>query len=47
MGLNVLRIADPRRRDRLLLPNAFAIFLLTLPGAAGESLGMGRHLKVN
>jgi Transposase DDE domain len=47
MGLGVLRIADPQRRDRLLLLNAFAITLLTLLGAAGESLGMDRHLKVN
>jgi hypothetical protein len=47
MGLGVLRIADPHRRDRLLLLNAFAIVLLSLLGAAGESLGMDRHLKVN
>ena len=47
MGLSVLRIADPLRRDRLLLLNAFAIVLLTLLGAAGESLSMDRHLKVN
>ena len=47
MGLSVLRIADPQRRDRLLLLNAFAIVLLTLLGAAGESLGMDRHLKSN
>ncbi|MEH6952657.1 IS4 family transposase [Nitrobacter sp. NHB1] len=47
MGLGFLRIADPQRRDRLLLLNAFAIVLLTLLGAAGESLGMDRHLKVN
>ncbi|MEH6952672.1 IS4 family transposase [Nitrobacter sp. NHB1] len=47
MGLGVLRIADPQRRDRLLLLNAFAIVLLTLLGAAGESLGMDRHLKAN
>ncbi|WP_407659917.1 hypothetical protein [Methylocystis suflitae] len=47
MGLSVLRIADPQRRDRLLLLNAFAIVLMTLLGAAGESLGMDRHLKVN
>jgi Transposase DDE domain len=39
-------IADPQRRDRLLLLNAFAV-LLTLLGAAGESLGMDRHLKSN
>jgi hypothetical protein len=47
MGLSVLRIADPQRRDRLLFLNAFAIVLLTLLGAAGESLGMDRHLKSN
>jgi hypothetical protein len=47
MGLGVVRIADPQRRDRLLLLNAFAIVLLTLLGAAGESLGMDRDLKVN
>ena len=47
MGLATLRIADPERRDRLLLVNAFAVVLLTLLGAAGESLGMDRHLKSN
>src|SRR5271167_737429 len=47
MGMSVLRIADPQRRDRLFLLNAFAIVLLTLLGAAAESLGMDRHLKVN
>jgi hypothetical protein len=47
MGMRALRIADPQRRDRLFLLNAFAIVLLTLLGAAGESLGMDRHLKVN
>ena len=40
MGLSAVRIGDPQRRDRLLLLNAFAIVLLTLLGAAGESLGM-------
>src|SRR5271166_2982828 len=45
MGLSVLRIGDPQRRDRLLLLNALAILLLTLLGAAGESLGMDRLLK--
>ena len=44
MGLSVLRIGDPQRRDRLLLLNALAILLLTLLGAAGESLGMDRSL---
>ena len=38
-GLGAIRIADPQRRDRLLLLNAFAVVLLTLLGAAGESLG--------
>jgi Transposase DDE domain len=47
LGLSTVRIADPQRRDRLLLLNAFAIVLLTLLGATGESLGMDRHLKVN
>src|SRR5271166_1379821 len=40
MGMGALRIAVPQRRDRLLLLNAFAILLLTILGAAGESLGM-------
>jgi hypothetical protein len=39
-GLSTVRIGDPQRRDRLLLLNAFAVVLLTLLGAAGESLGM-------
>jgi hypothetical protein len=47
MGLGVLRIADPQRRDRLLLLNAFAITLLTLLGAAGESLGMDKQLRTS
>jgi hypothetical protein len=47
LGLAAVRIADPQRRDRLLLLNAFALVLLTLLGAAGESLGMDRHLKSN
>src|SRR3954447_7809469 len=47
LGLSSVRIADPQRRDRLLLLNAFAVVLLTLLGAAGESLGMDRHLKSN
>ena len=47
LGLSSVHIADPQRRDRLLLLNAFAVVLLTLLGAAGESLGMDRHLKVN
>jgi hypothetical protein len=47
MGMKVLRIADPQRRDRLLLLSALAVVLLTLLGAAGESLGLDRLLKSN
>jgi hypothetical protein len=47
MGLSLLRISRPDRRDRLLLLNAFAIHLLTMLGTAGEELGMDRHLKSN
>jgi hypothetical protein len=47
MGMSVLRIGDPQRRDRLLLLNALAILLLTLLGAAGERLGMDRSLTTS
>jgi hypothetical protein len=47
MGLAATRIKDPARRDRLLLIGALATALLTLLGAAGESLGMDRMLKAN
>lgn len=47
MGLSNMRIAEPARRDRLLLVSAMACALLTLLGAAGESLGMERYLKAN
>jgi len=47
MGMSELRIDDPQRRDRLLLRNAFAILLLTLLGAAGESPGMDRQLRTS
>lgn len=47
MGLSATRIGEPTRRDRLLLINAFAMTLLTVLGAAGESLGMDRLLKSN
>lgn len=47
MGLSENHISEPTRRDRILLVCALAINLLTLLGAAGESLGMDRHLKVN
>ena len=42
-----IHIADPERRDRLLLISAFATALLTMLGTAGESLGMDRLLKSN
>jgi hypothetical protein len=47
MGLSSFRIAEPERRDRMLLLAAMACALLTLLGAAGESLGMERYLKAN
>jgi hypothetical protein len=47
MGLDATRIGEPTRRDRLLIVNAFAIVLLTMLGAAGESLGIDRLLKSN
>ncbi len=45
MGLSLLRISRPDRRDRLLLINAFAVHLLTMLGTAGEELGMDRQLR--
>jgi hypothetical protein len=47
MGMAEMRVAEPERRDRLLLISAFAMVLLTMLGAAGESLGMDRLLKSN
>jgi hypothetical protein len=47
MGMAQIRIAEPERRDRLLLISALAMLLLTMLGAAGESLGMDRLLKSN
>ncbi len=47
MGMSALRISHPERRDRLLLLSALAIALLSLLGAAGESLGYDRWLKAN
>ena len=47
MGMGSLRIYDPQRRDRLLLLNAFAILLLTILVAAGESLGRYRQLRTS
>ena len=47
MGMSQTRIGSIRRRDRLFLISAFATALLTLLGAAGESLGYDRLLKSN
>jgi hypothetical protein len=47
MGLSATRIGDPARRDRMLLVCALGIVLLTLLGAAGESVGLERRLKAN
>jgi len=47
MGLSWVKVRSTERRDRLLLVSALASSLLTLLGAAGESLGMERYLKAN
>lgn len=47
MGMAEIHIAEPERRDRLLLISAFAMALLTMLGTAGESLRMDRLLKSN
>lgn len=47
LGLSATHIGDANRRDRLLLICAMAMSLLTMLGAAGESLGMDRLLKAN
>jgi hypothetical protein len=47
LGLSATHVRDVKRRDRLLLICAMAMTLLTVLGAAGESLGMDRMLKAN
>ena len=47
MGMGLIHVSTPARRDRLWLLNALAILLLTLLGAAGEALGYDRYLKSN
>ena len=47
MGMSAMRVSTPQRRDRMLLLSALAIGLLTLLGAAGESLGYDRWLRAN
>lgn len=46
-GIEETRIAEPARRDRLLLIAAMAIRLLTMLGEAGERAGLDRMLKTN
>jgi len=46
-GLSMARISSTDRRDRLLLLSALATALLTILGAAGESLGFDRLLRAN
>ena len=47
MGLSAMRVSTTERRDRMLLLSALAIALLTVLGAAGESLGCDRWLRAN
>ena len=47
MGLSATHIKTPARRDRLLLIHGIATIILTLLGAAGESIGLDRYLKAN
>ena len=47
LALSQARVSSPARRDRLLLIGALAASLLTLLGAAGESLGFERMMKAN
>ena len=47
LGLSSTHIKDPDRRDRLLLLVALAESLLTLLGAAGESVGLDNAFKAN
>lgn len=47
MGLSHTKIRSPQRRDRLLLISALAVVILTLLGAAGESIGLDKGLKAN
>jgi hypothetical protein len=47
LGLSAARTKSPDRRDRLLLVAALAEVLLTLLGAAAESVGFDRLMKAN
>jgi hypothetical protein len=47
MGLSASRIKSAERRDRLLFVIVLSQVLLHVLGAAGESLGLDRWMKVN
>src|SRR5271155_2394968 len=47
MGMAEIRIAEPERRDRLVLISAVAMGLSAMARAAGEGLGVDRLLKSN
>jgi len=47
MGLSFTHIKNSNRRDKLLLIHAIATLVLTLLGAAGEQIGLDKHLKSN
>lgn len=47
LGMSAIHTKSTERRDRLFLISAMAIILLTLLGAACESVGYDRYLKAN
>lgn len=47
LGMDAIHTKSPERRDRLFLLSAMAIVLLTLLGAACESVGYDRYLRAN
>ena len=47
LGMDAIHTKSTERRDRLFLLSAMAIMLLTLLGAACESVGYDRYLKAN
>lgn len=47
LGLRFTSIANPQRRERLLLIVAIAYFFLTLAGVTSERLGIDRIIKAN
>jgi hypothetical protein len=47
LGSKQARASTCERRDRMLVVHALATVILTLLGAAGETMGLDRHLKSN